>query len=335
MDINQIVDLAKHVHDVEGYNLGETSSRDYRNAYWERVIGIVHHGHKHYNSTPDPRWHCKRADAGRPPSDDVVVLMPERDFWDCIGGSGGPGYTFRPNYDGKLPGDQIVFAPRVPDGGGGDTAPPPVKYWQQAHSDVLSKLGTPTDSSGDPVFVRRVAEQFAYSFPAEGWGQKRADPTRPVSDNTVARMTSTGLIAFRVVPFSMSPTFYDLKSTPSVFEAVTPKNYLAVEPPPPPPPVDPPVDPPTDPVDLSGVMTELNAIKTDVRAIAPSCAGAVDHSTDAVMSELADLAELVRTQGYDIHIAGSMFLPSMAGTSTPTENTNEDVLDTEDDEEEG
>lgn len=153
MTIDEIVALAERVHNDEGHNLGASSTRESRNDYWERVVGMVHHGHPKYNATPDSRWHIKRASESRPPSDDVVVLMPERVFWDCIGGAGADGYTFRPNFDGPLPGDQIVYAPRVPVGavsapgggassGGGGTPPTPAPPAPVPGPDYTAKLDT-------------------------------------------------------------------------------------------------------------------------------------------------------------------------------------------------
>jgi hypothetical protein len=51
--------------------------------------------------------------------------MPSREFWDCIGGAGAAGYTFRPNHDGVLPPAQNVYAPPKPAGWTGVAATPP------------------------------------------------------------------------------------------------------------------------------------------------------------------------------------------------------------------
>ncbi len=117
LSIEQVVVIARRVHDAEGWNLGGLSSREYRNRFWERVVGIVHFGHELYNLTADPRWHVKDAGGGRPMSDDVVVLMPSREYWDCIPGAGADGYSFRASPDGILPSDQRVYAPRRPEAG--------------------------------------------------------------------------------------------------------------------------------------------------------------------------------------------------------------------------
>lgn len=294
MTEHDIVALAQRVHDAERMNFGASSSRDERNENWERIIGIVHHGHPSYNQTPDPRWHIKRASAGRPPSDDVAVLMPSREFWDFIPGSGAAGYSFRATYDGRLPDDQIVYAPRVPDGG--TVAPPVAPMWSQAHGTVLAgllQLQTP-NSGGDVAFVRKVAEQFAHSFPAEGWGMKRYDPTRPLSNNVVARQTSTGLVGFRVVPATTTPEQIDLRG--QAFEAVGPLNHLGIVITPPPP-IDPPVDPPVTPptIDLGPVLAAVEAVGVKV-----------DNQRQEVL-------DAVRGQSYDIVVN----LPSyLGGTRT-------------------
>jgi hypothetical protein len=133
MTAEQIAALAKRVHDEERWNLGASSTRDTRNQYWARVVGIVHHGHPRYNDSPDPRWHLKSAGNGRPQSDDVAVLMPSRQYWDFIGGVGADGYTFRAGaHPEPLEASQSVFPPPVPAGGGGvEPKPEPQPGGQQ------------------------------------------------------------------------------------------------------------------------------------------------------------------------------------------------------------
>ena len=115
MDITALVDMAKRIHDAEREDLGASSTRDSRNVFWARVVGIAHHGHPWWNPTPDPQWYLKRA-AGRPQSDDVVVSMPSRVAYDCIPSSGADGYRFHADNIGPLPMDQVVYAPPVPAG---------------------------------------------------------------------------------------------------------------------------------------------------------------------------------------------------------------------------
>ena len=132
MTPNQITALAQRVHDAEGWSLGASSTREYRNEFWARVVGIVHHGHAGYGVAPDPQWHLKDGGGGRPQTDDVAVRMPDRHFWDFIGGVGADGYTFGASADhGPLPSDQNVYPPPVPapvggSGSGGDGNPLPM-----------------------------------------------------------------------------------------------------------------------------------------------------------------------------------------------------------------
>lgn len=311
MTEHDLVALAQRVHDAERMNFGATSTRDERNANWERIVGIAHHGHPTYNPTPDPRWHCKRADAGRPPSDDVAVLMPSREFWDFIPSSGAAGYRFEVSGShGALPGDQIVFAPRVPDGGS-VVAPPPVAspLWTAAHRTLVEGLlqqHTP-NAAGDLAFVRKVAEQFAHSFPAEGWGLKRADPTRPVSNNVVARQTSTGLVGFRVVPAALTPAQIDLRG--QALEPVGPLNHLGVVIVPPPP-IDPPIElPPVVDPDLVKMLA----------AVLDTCLvidGKVDQQRKEVLAA-------VRGQSYGIDASADLFGRKTKITGTIRPETQE------------
>lgn len=123
LGIHSVVLTAQAVHDAENWKLGTGSSRETRNAFWARAIGIVHFGHPVFNKTPDPRWHIKDAGQGRPQTDDVAVLMPSRDHWDCIPGVGLDGYRFEAAYEGVLPAGQNVFPPPKPV----DTGPVPGK----------------------------------------------------------------------------------------------------------------------------------------------------------------------------------------------------------------
>lgn len=117
MDIHGVIRIMKRVHDEEGWTLGSVSTREQRNYFLERVCGIVYWGHATYNLVPDPSWHCKDADGpngGRPPSDDVVVHMPDRTMYDCIPGCGADGYRFADNPQGEHLSDQFIFVPAKP-----------------------------------------------------------------------------------------------------------------------------------------------------------------------------------------------------------------------------
>lgn len=142
MTIDQLVQMAKRIHDTERWHLGAASTRDTRNAFWARVIGCAYHGHVTYNPTPDPQWHLKRADATRPQTDDVATSMPSRDHWDCIPGAGADGYYFAAAAHGPLPAGQIVYAPPVPDGV--TPAPAPSRY--PGDEFFITRLGVPLEA---------------------------------------------------------------------------------------------------------------------------------------------------------------------------------------------
>ncbi|MFN0314775.1 MAG: hypothetical protein ACKVQA_07045 [Burkholderiales bacterium] len=123
MTITELVAMAERIHDAEGVNLGASSSREQRNAFWARAVGCAHHGHPVYNLKADPRWHIKDAGGGRPQSDDVAVSMPSREAWDCIPGAGSDGYRFEADAIGILPMGQNVYPPAKPAGSGAVVPP--------------------------------------------------------------------------------------------------------------------------------------------------------------------------------------------------------------------
>ena len=173
MTIHDLVRLAEAVHNREGYNLGSSSTREYRNAFWARVLGCVHHGHPIYNPAPDPRWHLKR-EPGGPQSDDVAAFLPSRDAWDCIPGAGADGYRFEADYLGVLQPQQVTYVPPIPaDTGVPDPELPPptgpstfdypdentaVKTFQdrvkQAYADAKRQFPDPNDQDAYRHFAR-------------------------------------------------------------------------------------------------------------------------------------------------------------------------------------
>lgn len=252
MEPNEIAALAKRIHDAEGWNLGANSTREYRNEKWAFVVGVVHHGHPTYNPTPDPRWHLKSGGGGRPQSDDVAVRMPDRHFWDFIGGVGADGYTFGASGDhGPLPMEQPVFPPPVPDGGG-VTQPPAAtlsEYWTPAHDAIRQRM------AGRPVV--ELAQQLAHSFPAEGWGEKRTT-SGDWSRDTIGRLVDGRLWAVKVSPW----TVYGFLGSGHVHRPVSPVNHLGDAPKPEPPPVEPPpvvTPPPVPAVDYGPRFDEIAA----------------------------------------------------------------------------
>ncbi len=133
----------------------------------------------------------------------------------------------------------VLVVPRSFSDTGGGT--PTTGNWKAAHSALLARLPSTADT-------RMIAEQFAFSFPSEGWAQKRASILRPISANTIARTLAGGnKEAYLVIPRpSGTPTTYGPSEMNSqILVPVTPRDHVGgviV-----PPPVDPPVTPPATP----------------------------------------------------------------------------------------
>ena len=112
--VSEAVGILIRVHDDLRYDLGRNSSRESRNAWLAASVAAVHYGHPRFNAAgPDPSWCIKNGGAGRPQSDDVLVLCQSRDAWDLVGGAGANGYFFHIDYIGRLPGNQEVYPPPV------------------------------------------------------------------------------------------------------------------------------------------------------------------------------------------------------------------------------
>jgi hypothetical protein len=104
--------LIRAYHDQTGANLGSSSTREQRVAFFFEAVASLHYGHPRWNPKgPDSNWCVKDAGGGRPPSDDVLVRCSSRESWDLIGGAGGNGYSFHLDYIGVLPSGQNVYPP--------------------------------------------------------------------------------------------------------------------------------------------------------------------------------------------------------------------------------
>ena len=104
--------IIRRIHDEGRFNLGGSSSRDYRVNFIFGAVAAIHYGHPRWNSQgPDTNWCVKDAGGGRPPSDDVLVRCNTREAWDLISGAGGNGYGWHTDYLGILPSVQNVYAP--------------------------------------------------------------------------------------------------------------------------------------------------------------------------------------------------------------------------------
>lgn len=214
---------------------------------------------------------------------------------DVIGAAGGPNPT--PQWGAVGPATPRPHAAWIKPQPAGQSVPPVTGgLWTAQHQDIVTRLGA--------ADTRMIAEQLAYSFPAESWGQKRADASRPISKDVVARLVDGALYGMRVVPVSGQP----FPMPGQVFVPVSPVNYLGdavpVPPPPPPPvPTPPPVDPPAPAV--LDIMPRLDAIDAAIVALATK----VDQQRQEVI-------DAVRGQSYDINanIAG---IGKIRGTINP------------------
>jgi hypothetical protein len=104
--------IIKRIHDQGRFNLGGSSSRDYRVNFIFGAVAAIAYGHPRWNAQgPDSNWCVKDAGGGRPPSDDVLVRCNTREAWDLIAGAGGNGYNFHQDYLGTLPSVQNVYLP--------------------------------------------------------------------------------------------------------------------------------------------------------------------------------------------------------------------------------
>ena len=82
--------------------------------------------------------------------------------------------------------------------------------FEQKHSDLLNKyhqtFGLPAlDSEAARQWTYKLGQQFALSFPAENWGTKQADGSRPQSTDCIARQTSNKLLGYDVLVSQGAP----------------------------------------------------------------------------------------------------------------------------------
>lgn len=183
MTIFELVSMAERIHDEEQWFLGTASTREDRNRFWARVIGCAHHGHPVFNPTPDRQWYLKRADLGRPQTDDVATSMPSRQYWDCITSAGADGYVFAAaEHHERLPMDQMVYAPPVPSGVDVDPSPPVVAPVTPYHEPFAIEFGLGCNAIAlaakvpiDPGMIAVHAQRAAYDYYVKGlsWPQSR------------------------------------------------------------------------------------------------------------------------------------------------------------------
>jgi hypothetical protein len=129
------------------------------------------------------------------------------------------------------------------------------------------------------AFALIVAEQFAFSFPGEGWGTKSADPGRPQTKDAVARLRGATLDGWDLVDGGTRRvtcnSHIDLQG--QNFIAVTPRNHLDDAPPPP-------DTPPPTPTGLT-VIERVTALQGRMEDAMQALA-AQDRKIDAIQHQL-------------------------------------------------
>lgn len=186
--------------------------------------------------------------------------------WNDVTGVGGAGAVYV-DPDGHRPRVACGASPQPPPATG------PGAFTAQ-HAEIFARLGTPNGSL-DAGFVRRVAEQFAHSFPGESWGMKSADASRPLSGDVLARMLDGQLVGYRIVPKPSSVVQIALPG--QHFVAAAAVNHLGDAPAPVPPPTPVPTPTPVPvpvppPVNVQPVLDALAALSAQLTALQESIA---------------------------------------------------------------
>lgn len=112
ISLSEAFSIIVSIHDGGGFNLGSSSSRGSRVAFFFGAVAAIHYGHARWNpGGPDTNWCVKDAGGGRPASDDVIVRCSTREAWDLISGVGGNGYSFHADFIGTLGSSHNVYEP--------------------------------------------------------------------------------------------------------------------------------------------------------------------------------------------------------------------------------
>lgn len=152
---------------------------------------------------------------------------------------------------------------------------------------MIAAFPVPTGEPSDAYEERlrqwsiRFAEQVAFELPGQGYGVKRANPTRPISKDTLAREFDGRLVIWDLFtgggtgnprlnddPDSEDITGQYVETRPEYFQ---PRNHLGpvvvVPPAPPPAPPVPPTPPPAAPIELALMLARLDAVAADLIAV--------------------------------------------------------------------
>lgn len=195
-------------------DLGASSTREQRNAFFLSFCAVMHHGHETLNPRGgDARWGAKRADSGRPQSDDVLAWRtgqddPSKDEfvaslvgWDLIPGAGAEGWRFSdPGHGEEMNGQMWIRPPKsaLPAGGPspGESAEevPNAPELRRAADDVDGRYGHLRTGSVEQQreWIARVAFLLNRRLSTDRFGRKQADANRPISHNILARRAEGG-----------------------------------------------------------------------------------------------------------------------------------------------
>lgn len=267
--------------------LGSASTREGRNQFFLAFCAVMHHGHPDLNPQGDSRWVAKSAGNGRPQSDDMIAFLDGGRLlgWDLIIGSGADGFRFidAGGHGEDITGQEPIVPPRsalpptrsgAPATGGRTPAPAsPLEAKATPWIDLVDARFEPLRLGSDDQqreWMARVA--FVLGQKIDGTiGQKRADPSRPISRNTLGVGRSGALEAIVVIDEATKartwrsvgvidhvwvapPAFADMAD----ILAATPQP---VAPPPTPPPPSPTPGTPAPAVDLAEIKRQLAAIQ--------------------------------------------------------------------------
>lgn len=143
--------------------------------------------------------------------------------------------------------------------------------WTEQHQTVLEafekRFALPPNDDSARDWTNRLAQQFKFSFPSEGWGTKQASSTRPPSTDVIC--TKSPFVGYDVIIDQGRPT-QKLASMPDginlagqVFIDVTAHDYIGIVVP-----GNPPVNPPVNPgIDIMELMTKLNGIENKLSVL--------------------------------------------------------------------
>jgi hypothetical protein len=146
-----------------------------------------------------------------------------------------------------------------------------------------AKFGTLNKGTDDQrrQFALIVAEQFAFSFPGEGWGSKSAGGGRPQTKDVVARQRNGVLDGWDLVNGStldvVCTSHVDLQG--QQFIAVNAVDHLESAPPPPPP-------PPGDFVTRQQFETALSALEARIAKLEQTPPASGGDPSDAAKQQL-------------------------------------------------